>query len=412
MNKFFITTIAILLLCITGCTHDNETSQPTEQSRSILIYMAGDNNLSGYAYDDLKEIKEASYKLHDNHNLLVYVDRMGLDPYMARIKNGEVTDSVGMEESSTADPSVLEHMLYLMRTKYPANSYGLVLWGHSTGWFFSNATIRTASTRAYGVDGSKWMNIPSMSSAIANAMGNEKLMFIFGDCCNFNCIEVAYELRNVADYIIGSPAEIPDDGAPYYQTIQDLFDDSDTFYRSLINHYYDYYVEEFKSAPNYFWNAQYGDLTGYSIPLSVIKTDALDELAQATTNLLNTIPDKLTPQGDLDFSHVTCYVYNSGHEVGYDMSQALRNNTSESAYATWEAVLNKAIVYKRYSQKWLLGSASLSLASSMDTFDSSHASVVSMFFPRTSYNDTYPKWNTTIQQYQWNQIIQWNQYGW
>ena len=51
-------------------------------------------------------------------------------------------------------------------------------------------------------------------------------------------------------------------------------------------------------------------------------------------------------------------------------------------------------------------------ASFMETFDTENAGVVSMFFPQKSYSSTTPNWNNTIQQYQWNSLIQWSQYGW
>ena len=48
------------------------------------------------------------------------------------------------------------------------------------------------------------------------------LKFIMADCCNFMCLENLYELRDVCDYIIGSPAEIPAQGAPYYDIVPSL----------------------------------------------------------------------------------------------------------------------------------------------------------------------------------------------
>ena len=32
--------------------------------------------------------------------------------------------------------------------------------------------------------------------------------------------------------------------------------------------------------------------------------------------------------------------------------------------------------------------------------------------PQKSYSSTIPNWNNAIQQYQWNSLIQWSQYGW
>jgi hypothetical protein len=166
-------------------------------------------------------------------------------------------------------------------------------------------------------------------------MDHEKLKFVFGDCCNLNCIEAAYELKNAAEYVIGSPAEIPDPGAPYEIIMSDMFSQSENFYQSLIDDYYNYYIKAFKERPNYFYNLMPGDLEGYSEPLSAIRTSALEELAQATANLLSTIPEKLGPEGKLDLENVTFYAWDSNKELSYDMSQALKKNTSASAYAVW-----------------------------------------------------------------------------
>ena len=415
MKNLLILPIVALLFFFSSCSNDDGNSNVREPQRTVLIYMAGENNLSAFADDDLAEIKAGSKSLADNQNLIVYVDQSSKKPYMARVKNGVLTDSVSMNETSTANPEVMEDVIRQVRSKYPAQSYGMVLWGHSSGWIITNDTIRHSGTRAYGLDnypGQYWMNIPSMARAIANAMEQEKLAFILGDCCNFNSIEVAYELRNVAEYIIGSPAEIPDPGAPYQLIVPDMFSSSEGFYRLIIDHYYNNLLKEINAHPGYYHNNNSGDLNGYSVPLSAIKTSALEELAQATANLLNTIPEKLSPEGELDFNTVTCYAYTDSHKMGYDMSQTLKMNTSAAAYAAWEMALTKALVYKVYSQKWLLGSASLSLSKSMDTFSKEDASAVSMFFPQKAFNSTSSKWNTTIQQYQWNQTIQWAQYGW
>ena len=413
MKKYLIPTIAALLLSACSSNDDNDPQGPTEPERSVLIYMAGENNLSSFADQDLTEIKEGSKSLKDNQNLIVYVDNTK-KPYMARVKDGVLVDSVDMEESSSADPAVMENIIRQMRTKYPAKSYGMVLWGHCTGWLITNDSIPYAGTRAYGVDQkpkSYWMNIPSMARAIAKGMNQEKMKFIFGDCCNFGSIEIAYELRNAAEYIIGSPAEIPDPGAPYEEIMPDLFSQNDNFYQALIDDYYNHYIKAFKEDFNYFYNRTPGDLDGYSEPLSAIRTSALEELAQATANLLSTIPDKLKPEGELDFNGVTFYAWNVT-KLAYDMSQALKKNTSASAYATWESVFKKAIAHKAYSQRWLVGISSLSLDSYMKTFDTENAGVVSMFFPLNDYSSTTPKWNSAIQQYQWNKFIQWAQYGW
>jgi hypothetical protein len=44
--------------------------------------------------------------------------------------------------------------------------------------------------------------------------------------------------------------------------------------------------------------------------------------------------------------------------------------------------------------------------------DGSNCASVSMFIPLSTYNNTSPNWNSTIKNYQWNNVIRWEQYGW
>ena len=324
-------------------------------------------------------------------------------------------DSVSVEETSSSDPAVLEEALRYTREKYQAKSYGLVLWGHSTGWLIKNDSIPYAKTRAYANDEGKspttWMNIPSLARAIKNGMNGEKLSFIHGDCCNFGCVEVAYELRHVTDYVIGSPAEVPDAGSNF-SDLSGLFDTSSTFYKVIIDTYWDYYANQFKEKGTTYYNINYGDLEGYSIPQVAVKTSELENLATATAQLLNSIQDKLKPTGQLNVNNVIYYAVNNGLKYNYDMYKTLKENTSEADFKTWEPVFEKAIVYYRLSPRWM--TIVSSLKTTMSSFDaiSDNCRVLSMFFPGTQYNHIYPSWNTTIQQLQWNGPISWQQYGW
>jgi len=57
-------------------------------------------SLRKYVSSDLNEIKEGSRKISDKHNLLVFVHNNHGDgmPWLARIKNGQVTDSVSLSD--------------------------------------------------------------------------------------------------------------------------------------------------------------------------------------------------------------------------------------------------------------------------------------------------------------------------
>ena len=424
MNKIIIGLLGIALFCSCDKKDDPDpTPEPPVSGQTVLVYMAAENNLNSFAKSDLEEMKEGSKKLSENNKLIVYVDEANSQrkPFMARVKNGELIDTVYMAETLTADPEVLETALRTAKEEYPSKSYGLLLWGHASGWLINNDSVAYNKSRAYGGDtgnnsssstGRYWMNIPSMAKAIANGMGNDKLKFVMGDCCNFACIEIAYELRNMTDYVIGSPAEIPDEGAPYNIIIPDMFDESDLFYKQIIDHYYNYYLYELKNNSRYY-NSEPGDLKGFSVPLAAINTNGLENFASATAQILSTIAAKLTPENPLDLSEITYYgISNSSHRFAYDMQQVLKKHADDAAYNQWLESFNQACPYHLYSQKWLTGYRLLAKAMANFDADGSNCASVSMFFPSNAYTNTSPNWNSAIKNYQWNNVIRWEQYGW
>lgn len=421
--------IAICLLSgLTSCHHDDDTPEDNTARRTVLVYMAAENNLTRFATEDLEEMKTGSLKLAEDQNLVIYVDKAGslTAPYIVRAKNGEMVDTIFMKEALSADPTTLQDVIQYTREHFPAKSYGLLLWGHASGWLVStkDSISRTRGSsilepKAYGgatgnnsssSSGNYWMNIVPMAKAIQNGMGSDHLSFIFGDCCSFGCLEVAYELRNVTDYVIGSPAEVPDMGAPFDLIVPDMFIETDNFYAKIIDHYFDYYLDIFKNNPQYY-NKKVGDLAGYSVPLAVVKTSGLDNLAYATSTLLGTIAEKVSTSGSLDLDKVMYYAI-SQKKYSYDMYHVFKKNTSAADFDTWKAAFLQAVPYRLFSMKWMTEISSL--RNEMENFDATKddCGVVSMFFPSTYYNGTNPNWNKAIQQYQWNNVIHWEQYGW
>ena len=421
--------IAICLLSgLTSCHHDDDTPEDNTARRTVLVYMAAENNLTRFATEDLEEMKTGSLKLAEDQNLVIYVDKAGslTTPYIVRAKNGEMVDTIFMKEALSADPTTLQDVIQYTREHFPAKSYGLLLWGHASGWLVStkDSISRTRGSsilepKAYGgatgnnsssSSGNYWMNIVPMAKAIQNGMGSDHLSFIFGDCCSFGCLEVAYELKNVTDYVIGSPAEVPDMGAPFDLIVPDMFIETDNFYAKIIDHYFDYYLDIFKNNPQYY-NKKVGDLAGYSVPLAVVKTSGLDNLAYATSTLLGTIAEKVSTSGSLDLDKVMYYAI-SQKKYSYDMYHVFKKNTSAADFDTWKAAFLQAVPYRLFSMKWMTEISSL--RNEMENFDATKddCGVVSMFFPSTYYNGTNPNWNKAIQQYQWNNVIHWEQYGW
>jgi len=399
--------IAILILAaLTGCRKNEDSTDEIKADRTVLVYISGECSLTNMIDDELSEMKEGSKTIGDN-NLLVYVDR-GLSkelPWLARISNGEIKDSVSiydMIKVSTdpyaSDPLVMENIIRYAFNHYPSKNsdYGLVLWGHASGWLIDKDSIQYSSMarrRAYGVDNGvnsasnngKQINIPTLAKVLSKL---PHLRFIFGDCCNFQTLESAYELRNVTDYIIASPAEIPDVGAPYDTVVPAMFETS-TFYSSVIDKYF----------------AQ--QISGMDVPLSVIKTSEMENLASATRTVLKA--NRPNIEGTYpDMSGLIHYYFVYKY---FDANDFILKYASESDYNVWKQVLDKAIVYKKMAKRWVTNVSWSSFYQDFTVTEEKFGGV-SMHVPQSPYNSNYSQYNEDIKKMSWYYAAGYSDIGW
>jgi hypothetical protein len=240
--------------------------------RTVIVYMIADNNLDYFAQNDLNEM-EQGWQATLNGNLVVYVDRAdGASPahpvvyHITHDTTQTITSPIVWvyKEQNSTDADIMRQVLSDIIAEYPAQSYGLVLWSHGTGWLPQGASTGTkpdaALQRTFGRDGTEEMNIRDLNNALSR-----KFDFILFDACYMGTVEVVYELRNKADYIIASPTEVLSAGYPYQNIVPDLF--SKTI--------------DYRSVANAFFQS-YATLDGavQSATVAVINTAALDNLAQ------------------------------------------------------------------------------------------------------------------------------------
>lgn len=104
---------------------------------TILIFMAGDNNLDDAGYADIMEMKKigSSDKLHivvqrdsaaDGHGARRYYVTKGV-----KIESDELAN---LGDTNTGDPKVLTEFLNWGLANYPAKRTMAVLWNHGNGW--------------------------------------------------------------------------------------------------------------------------------------------------------------------------------------------------------------------------------------------------------------------------------------
>lgn len=105
---------------------------------TILIFMAGDNNLDDFGHQDLLEMKKGLGPC-DSIHVLVQRDTSaaGVDTMRYRITGSpdlaaDVVQNLG--ETNTGDPRVLQDFLTWGLKNYPAKRTMAVLWNHGAGW--------------------------------------------------------------------------------------------------------------------------------------------------------------------------------------------------------------------------------------------------------------------------------------
>lgn len=317
--------------------------------RTVLVYIAADNNLSSFALDDLEEMKQGLLETNvDKLHLLVYIDT-GSSPRLVELKkqNGQVVEdvvrtyddrnSVGVDETLEVFDAVFANPDFL------AESYGLIYWSHADGWI----PYGQVSTRWVGqdtTDGDHRMNLSELVTVLQSVPHLDFLMF---DACFMASVEVAYEMRSFADYYIASPTETPGPGAPYQILVPLMAADQAAV--QMGQAYCDYYAANYNGGigiSNSNW-------TG-GASLCVMRTDALEALATHTAQLL--------PAEVVDIAALKKAVFDYDHDgwgrdyVGYfDLKQLMEQVLDDASYATWAQAFDVAIAYwsttpKNYSQ--------------------------------------------------------------
>ena len=198
--KYLLTAFCAFVLFSCSKDDDKPTTPPLA-SRTVIIYISGDNDLSHFASENLEDMTEASKLIDSKNHLVVFFDNASTSemPYIAELKNGEVVKDTGLrfsEDFYAPDPEKMREILTYIMQRYPAKSYGIDLWGHGSGWFITADSIATAKSpsRAYGVDNGKWINVPSLAKVFSQLP--QPFLFVIADCCFFQCVETDYEMKD------------------------------------------------------------------------------------------------------------------------------------------------------------------------------------------------------------------------
>ena len=397
--------IAVVLLV--SCHKDDGEDVPQTAERTVFVYLAGHNSLGvdGSIYGDSLEIADGAISLDKSgkNRLVVLIDRVG-PPNLYEVLPGKGFCLLKHypHAMNTADGGDFRTILNDVAALVPSKEYSLVMGSHATGWLppVKNATLSFGidvgeggsmggNTKADGTYGDE-MDIPSIAWAIETG-AMKHVRYIFFDACLMQSLETAYELRHVTDYVVASPIAVAAEGANYTRQInKGLFNDDVT---QIAKTYVEDYMYEF-------WGTVF----------SVIKTDALEDLANFTRDVMPaSFWDNSDMKGVLDYGYYNKVTFYRPH--CYDAAAAMRQLLGdETLYAQWREKLDKAVVYRGFTTKFYVEDETF-YGGHYVTPDPELNCGVSMFVPLTVYTvnagkaTCYGDHNDNYKKTAWSQAI-------
>lgn len=226
---------------------------------TLLVYMAGDNDLESQGTRDLDEMRALP---SDEHlHVVAQFDSLYSRTYRYRIIPGDYT-LIGqpLGEVNTGQPKNLTDFITWGMAHFPAEQTALVIWNHGTGLRdlppdFDYSALRSGTSislkkelrrtlfrptlekmvtaerklRGIAIDATDrdYLDNIELKKALLEALpeqGGQKsrLALIGFDACLMSVVEIAYQLREAAGYVVSSQELEPGVGWPYGELLKKM----------------------------------------------------------------------------------------------------------------------------------------------------------------------------------------------
>jgi len=394
----------------------------------MILYSAGFNSLVDYLNDDIEELTKG-YVPKSSHDVILVFSRKTpsylkytteTPAVLFRIKKtpeGEtVCDTLKTfpADQKAATAATMREVLTFVNENYPADSYGMIFSSHASGWLpkgyynnpsrFEAGAVTYSGSRYYSrprpvpyvplpeepglpavksvgqdvaVEGtatvSYEMNLKEFAGAIPMHMD-----YILFDACLMGCVEVAYELRNVTDYVAFSPTEVLAEGFNYTTLASRLLEGDAPDPKAVCVDYFSQYEN---------------DTTG-GATITLVDTRKMNSLVSVCKTLFEKYRTAIL---NLNPGSVQGYYRNSRYYF-FDLEDILiRAGITETEKSTLEDALSECIVYKN--------STAVFLTITIRTYSGFSMFLPSIMTKITSKDFTYLK-NFYLAEVGWNEATE------
>lgn len=230
---------------------------------TIGIYMNADNDLDEFSLPTLKDLESIAALTNGKVQVVVLVDRsfrgvggqeswtgtrlyhIQYDPEQrpllvsARLKGMGLDWRGDRDELNLGSKEVFTNFVAYVKENFPSTNLAIVLWGHWSGW-----KVKEGLWDEFSADGLDVMELGSITPY--------PMWTFFGiDGCTAGMLEVAYELRHLAQFFVCSPDVTPRAGWPYKTWLSAFMEtglSKDDFSTTLLSSYEGAYASVPKAA--------------------------------------------------------------------------------------------------------------------------------------------------------------------
>lgn len=253
----YVSYALIKALLVLSLFTESATAAPVTKTPgkwNFLVYIASNNNLHRYGQHNIKEMQQIGS--NDNVNIFVQVDNFGKRQVSRyKIEKGKSTLISTHANPPTNLSGTKENLFDFVReitTKHPADRLALILWNHGSGakdphlwsrllpYLRENCFYFNPQTKMYEIDrnvvslrgiafndvGHTYITNPELKVVLeqicTQLRGGKKIDLLGFDACHMAAVEVAGQVKNAADYMVGSEEIEPGPGWDYSKFLRNF----------------------------------------------------------------------------------------------------------------------------------------------------------------------------------------------
>ncbi len=224
---------------------------------TVMVYLAGDNNLTEEMVWALKEMKGLTHGV-PNLNVVAQFDSNGIGVPTRRydLSKQPSTESlevfeepvIALSTSNTGNPEALSSFLEWGATKHPADKYAVILSGHGSGSVEDFLLKDDNPVDSLSID-----ELKQALSSFKNVI-DQKIDILGMDCCLMSMVEVCAAVSPYANIAIGAEGFEPESGWPYHLFIKEILENpallqnETDLAKMVVKEYVCYYVDFDRAA--------------------------------------------------------------------------------------------------------------------------------------------------------------------